>query len=304
MRLEQGAALPGLPGGASISFHVMRRGGEGGAVGFNAGGNIVAESLVAATAPHGHQYPELLVLLCGELVHRVNGETQALAGGDIVFVRPGDVHSFELCGDGQCELVSFLFELEILADLGGFLKDGLPLRAFTAPVAPPALRLDVQETEGVALRMLTISSQQVVAIAAARTKIRSLVAELFLRRFVEDGEEIERPAVPAWLDELCRVMRQGDNPRKGLAVLRKLAPCSPEHLCLCFRKHFNKTPTDFVNELRLAQAARRLIDTDDKLFSVATESGYLSLSRFHSLFKRHFGVSPARYRSLRRNCGT
>lgn len=295
--------MAGLPGGASISFHVMRRGDDHDSVGFNAGGNIVARTLTAETAPHSHQHPELLVVLKGELAHHVNGEREELSGGNVVFVRPDDTHCFSVPGDGQCELVSFLFELEILGDLGAFLKDGFPLRAFTAPVTPPSLRLAVQETEDIALRMLTISSQQVIAIGAARTKIRSLVAELFLRRFVDGEDAADKPSVPGWLDELRRAMRQGDNPRRGLAALRKLAPCSPEHLCLCFRKHFNQTPTDFVNELRLAQTARQLIDSDDKLFTIATENGFASASRFHALFKRHFGVSPARYRSLRRSPG-
>lgn len=290
-----------LPGGGAISFHVMRKGYGEDNISFNAGGNIIVTSISGNTQTHSHNFPEIVVMLKGRLAHIANGETKELSTGSMAFIRPGDTHSFLILSDGQCEMVNFIFDLEILNDLAIYLKCDFQLRKFTAPVLPPVFKMPVSEMEEIALRMLNISSLQVTSIEDAKVKIRTIVAELFMKNFVDNENPQEALLFPVWFEKLCFEMRRENNLRQGLRALKRLAPCTQEHLCLCFRKYLNKTPTCFINELRLAKAARRLIDTDDKIFTVAVENGFKSVSRFYKLFKTHFGVSPAAYRASRRN---
>ena len=62
----------------------------------------------------------------------------------------------------------------------------------------------------------------------------------------------------------------------------------------------DKTPTEFINELRIKQAAKQIVETDEKIFSVAMDVGFSSLSRFHRLFKKYYGATPAKYRLMSR----
>ncbi|WP_438997741.1 helix-turn-helix transcriptional regulator [Candidatus Puniceispirillum sp.] len=50
--------------------------------------------------------------------------------------------------------------------------------------------------------------------------------------------------------------------------------------------------TQYVNELRLNHARALLMDTNDKIVSIALDSGFGSLSQFYSLFRKQFGVTP------------
>ena len=46
---------------------------------------------------HQHEYYELELILDGEAVHNINGESTQLSKGDVVFITPMDRHGFENC---------------------------------------------------------------------------------------------------------------------------------------------------------------------------------------------------------------
>jgi AraC family cel operon transcriptional repressor len=80
--------------------------------------------------------------------------------------------------------------------------------------------------------------------------------------------------------------------------MQKLACRTPGHLCKSFRKYLGKTPTDFVNELRINHAAKLLSDSQQDILEIADAMNFQSLSRFYCLFRRQYGVSPGAYRRL------
>lgn len=63
-----------------------------------------------------------------------------------------------------------------------------------------------------------------------------------------------------------------------------------------FRKTFNTTLVDYVNQLRVMHAQRLLVTTNDKIVAVAMDSGFGSVSRFNKVFKDKCGMSPRQYR--------
>lgn len=69
-----------------------------------------------------------------------------------------------------------------------------------------------------------------------------------------------------------------------------------EHVCREFTRALGQTPTEYLNGLRLGHAASILSGSDDKIHSAALDAGFESLSHFHHLFKRRYGMSPAKYR--------
>ena len=71
---------------------------------------------------------------------------------------------------------------------------------------------------------------------------------------------------------------------------------SIEHISREMKKSLNKTPSQIVNEKRLAYASIRLENSLDKIIDIAYEVGYNSLSYFNRLFKNKYGISPMQYR--------
>lgn len=63
-----------------------------------------------------------------------------------------------------------------------------------------------------------------------------------------------------------------------------------------FKAHTGKTPFDFMKELRMVTAARRLLVTNKRVSTIAYELGYNDQNYFARVFKSVFGISPDRYR--------
>jgi AraC-like DNA-binding protein len=70
----------------------------------------------------------------------------------------------------------------------------------------------------------------------------------------------------------------------------------PDYAVTLFRKTFGVGLVDYLTQHRLTHAQRLLATTDDKIASIAFESGFGSLSRFYHVFNRESGQSPGQYR--------
>lgn len=71
---------------------------------------------------------------------------------------------------------------------------------------------------------------------------------------------------------------------------------SPSAFSHFFRKHFAKSFTQYLNELRLGAAARCLLETDLPVSQVCYDCGFQNLSHFNRQFKAAYGLTPTDYR--------
>jgi AraC family cel operon transcriptional repressor len=288
--------------GLLVTFHLIKWDSKYKSFSMRAGGNINYHSLAfGKTGLHTHEFPEFFLVLSGKIGHWANGERINLSAGSLVFIRPSDQHCFERIEDEQCELVNFAFDLERLLELSVYLGNDAFMRKFTGPVMPPVFNLPPADLERLGLALLKLGSDQTDSVELAKIKSKAVIADLFTKFFIpSDRAALLSSNIPEWLEALCEKMRRPENFMKGVKMMQSLACCTPEHLCKSFRKYFNKTPTDFINELRINHAARLLSDSELKIFSISSDLGFQSLSRFYSVFRRQFGMSPARYRKVSR----
>lgn len=63
-----------------------------------------------------------------------------------------------------------------------------------------------------------------------------------------------------------------------------------------FRKRTRKTFISFLNEVRLSQASKMLIENDMSVAEICFSCGFNNLSNFNKQFRRIYGSNPVRYR--------
>lgn len=71
---------------------------------------------------------------------------------------------------------------------------------------------------------------------------------------------------------------------------------SQSHLSRSFRKEMGYTFTEYLNKLRLEEAARLLLDQSLSVTEVCFQVGFQSLPHFQRLFRDFYGQSPTSYR--------
>ena len=94
-----------------------------------------------------------------------------------------------------------------------------------------------------------------------------------------------------------RAIRRRLDANMSLDALSTRAGWSPFHLHRAFTRMVGETPKQYTLRLRLEGAAARLLASDDSIVDVALAAGFKSHEVFTRAFRRHFGRTPAEYRS-------
>ena len=81
----------------------------------------------------------------------------------------------------------------------------------------------------------------------------------------------------------------------SVEVLARRACMCPNHFSKVFKSVFGEPPSDFVQNLRLNEARRRLSKRQKTLRTVAASVGFSSPDSFHRAFERKFGSRPSSY---------
>lgn len=82
------------------------------------------------------------------------------------------------------------------------------------------------------------------------------------------------------------------------ALARKTSLCA-RHFSRLFKQIYQKTPADFVEEMRLNEARRRLLSSRNSVAAVAASVGFKSTDAFRRAFERRFGLAPRKFREQR-----
>ena len=282
--------------GAEVSFHAISWNAGRRPTSIPSGGNLHYHSLPAAgTVEHSHEFGEVVLILSGAITHCVNGEKQLLEANSIVFVRPDDRHAFQPApGAPNCELMLLSYHLEFFITISRYLENDEFLHGYTEGVLPSVFRIPESRMNELSLELLNLNESS-LAPAVRKIRFKVLLVELFTRCFLP--EAAGRPSgAPEWLEQLCEKMRSPANFIAGLRRMQQLSGYTPEHLCKVFRKYLDRTPTAFINEMRINYAARQLSDSDKGVAEIAYELNIQSLSRFYQLFRNQYACTPVEYR--------
>jgi transcriptional regulator GlxA family with amidase domain len=81
----------------------------------------------------------------------------------------------------------------------------------------------------------------------------------------------------------------------SVETLARRACISERHFSRAFKSVFGTSPSEFVENLRLNEARRRLSTRRKTLHSVAASVGFKNANAFHRAFEKRFGMRPSRY---------
>lgn len=81
-----------------------------------------------------------------------------------------------------------------------------------------------------------------------------------------------------------------------LEQMSSLASMAPTAFSRYFKLRTGKTLSDYIVDVRLGAAVRKLVDTDEPVSSICFQCGFNTLSNFNRLFRNHKGCSPTEFR--------
>jgi len=99
-------------------------------------------------------------------------------------------------------------------------------------------------------------------------------------------------------DATCAFIRENytqELSREDLAVSTGM---NPDTFGRMFYQYTGKTLNEYINELRISEARRRLEETDNTVIRISIDVGFDNIRTFNRVFKKYTSVSPVEYREL------
>jgi AraC-like DNA-binding protein len=81
-----------------------------------------------------------------------------------------------------------------------------------------------------------------------------------------------------------------------LSDLSSIIHVCDNHLIRLFKSATNKTPINFINDVRIEQALKLLINSDLSITEISYKVGFSSVNYFSNIFKANLKMSPNQYR--------
>jgi AraC-like DNA-binding protein len=82
----------------------------------------------------------------------------------------------------------------------------------------------------------------------------------------------------------------------SLEQLAELVGMTPTAFSRYFKQRTGKNLSEYIVDIRLGHAARRLVDTTDSVSEICWTTGFNTLSNFNRLFRKRKGCSPTEFR--------
>lgn len=253
---------------------------------------------------HTHDFIELVYALSGTGIHEINGVEYEVKKGDLLFINKGQTHRFTSSRDRlyvnflinpkfiSSELVDHenvmdFLSLSLFDEFQGYVADGRPVVSFK--------RGDSAEVEFIVKRMIhEFQKKQIGYSAILNCYMKVLFAKMFREmnngKRKMAGEGSLPPEIIKYIDDNCF--------RK--LTLQELADktfYNPAYFSRLFKRCYGKTVTEYMQEKRVQEASRLLIDTDLPIEEICHKVGYSDKGTFYSIFKTHQALTPKAFRA-------
>lgn len=236
-------------------------------------------------ALHDHDFYELFWVQNGTIRHHLPEEKETLHEGDVIFLRPGQMHALQ--GRGEHALVVSLAIHPKIIDAMAKRHPGLRGSLFWSSGGPVRTHRDIRQ----------MAALNHAAVLLERSVCDTLAAEGFLLPLCADlTADIYPEDTPKWLIAACTAARDPAVFRDGSAGLVAMTGKAHAHVSRTMRKHFGETPSDYINRIRMDYAARALTTDSEPVAKIATDCGIPNMSHFHKLFRAAYGLTPLQYR--------
>jgi AraC family transcriptional regulator, dual regulator of chb operon len=242
-----------------------------------------------ALAEHTHDFAELFWVEHGTGLHHINDTEIALSAGDLLAIRPADVHRLSASDANGFTLVNLAFHEDTLRFLQRY-----PVGTALFDAHPPLP--DARRLSSARIRALAGAADALSAGPNAQLALDHFLLYLLTSLEAPAPTWVDCSACPEWLQALIKHAEQPEHFERGPKHLAGLVNRTPEHVTRELRKHTGLSTIELITRARLNFAEAQLRMTTESITDIALACGFSSLGHFYKLFGGRYGIAPRAYR--------
>ena len=244
---------------------------------------------------HYHPEFELTYIVKGNGYRIVGNSYEPFADGDLVLLGSNLPHTWSGKANGNIDsdAVVIQFSSEFISPFLGLNESQLIKKMlenscrgirFEHDEKLISKIVDLTETQGVdrIINLISILDQ-------LSKKQNILIAPNTFHNVVSKKSE-------ARINKVCLFIQHNFQNKIYLKEVADLIYLTESNFCKFFKKATGKTYSDYLNEIRINEASRLLIQTDKTVSQISFECGFETLSYFNRVFLNKKGMTPSFYR--------
>lgn len=223
-----------------------------------------------------HNYSTSLYTADGGAVI-INGVRHEIKKGDLRFLRPGDTSYSE--PDFECLTINF-----------NIVEEDMFCHNRVLDSIPTYMHVPNEYFEMFKAIVKEYNQAKTCSPLVLSAKVMELICSLY-------NEVDGKGNMPSYLCDCIKYIKENYSSRISLEDLGSLCNYHPLHILRIFKKYLNKTPNEFITEVRIEEAKKILIgDPSVSIEEIAYRCGYNSESHFKMLFKKMTGATVGEYK--------
>ncbi len=252
---------------------------------------------------HSHDFYEIVIVYGGSGTHVACGVEKKLREGDVLVLRPGQVHGYK---DIQA-----LVLMNLLVRPSYFLHDGSALQSVEgfADLFEPLTRSDAEKRSVASLHLnqvqllqikdllQSVQNEIVSQYLGSSIQIDSMLSQVLLY-LLRVHANPEFPSGNSQNNVALMVSYMDKNFRKEITMddLTELGAMSESSVLRAFKKVTGYAPFAYQMRLRLFAAINELVNTSVDITQIAYDCGFNDSNYFSRCFKKFLNMTPREYR--------
>ena len=234
-------------------------------------------------AAHIHDDLELVYVKRGGGLAYCDGRQYTLTDGCFFLAFPNQIHHYINCPDGK--YIVLIMKPSRLLHLIGYFEDGQPESAVCDGEPELAILLEMALTE----------FQQEGDSCVLDGYLTAFFGKL-LKRYTIEKTDLSRSCVLSILQYCARNFRENIS----IKNISEQLHISPSHISHIFNRRLHISFSDYINALRLNEAAKLLANYGFTVAEVANLAGFPTIRTFNRAFQKHYGMTPTTYRKAKK----
>ena len=249
-----------------------------------------------------HKVDFFLILFIqeGRGLHTIDFKDYDLEKGTLLTIRKDQIHRFTK--NGQIKGFSLLFTNEFLVSYLEKLEAQKSLQLFNELLGVPKIQLDQDDFEvineliaGMEEEYFTI--KDTYSLGIIRSQLHILITKLYRIKSRNSSLTINKKYLSSFID-FQKLVEEKAFITNSVADYAKLMLISTKTLNTISKSIINRTAKDFIDEIKIKQIKRLLINTTLPIKEIAYTTGFNETTNFYKYFKRLAGVTPESFRAI------
>ncbi|CAG7635441.1 AraC family transcriptional regulator [Paenibacillus allorhizosphaerae] len=247
--------------------------------------------------PHFHAFYEIYYLLQGERIYFINGQVYTVQRGDMIIINPHDVHRTTSSNVPEFERILINFSHDFVkTELAGTDISLLPFAHGSRLVRFPMK--EQPDIEKLIKDMLAECKNEESGYSAY---VQATLAKLLIRIYRHNRSKKQEPTQYAHpmhekMTEIATYLNDHFMEDIRLEQIAEQFYISPSYLSRIFKKITGFHFREYIQVVRVKEAQRLLLETKEKVLTIAEKTGFGHVAHFNTTFKKITGVTPLRYR--------